>query len=108
MLIVTSTEGRIAVEYLDMQPEIQMKKYSFKWHRTENEIYAVNWIAFHPSYGTFASGGSDKFVYMWDPVSKKRLWKSKEFTTNISSLSFSHDGSKLAIASSYLYENGYA
>lgn len=28
-------------------------------HRNNDEIYAVNAISFHPTYGTFATAGSD-------------------------------------------------
>lgn len=30
---LSSTEGRIAIEYFDTSPEIQAKKYAFKCHR---------------------------------------------------------------------------
>ena len=36
-------------------------------------IYPVNAIAFHPKYGTFATGGSDGIVNIWDGNNKKRL-----------------------------------
>ena len=69
--------GRVAVEYLDPKPEIQKKKYAFKCHRVKEDgvekIYPVNAIAFHGIYSTFATGGSDGFVYIWDGFNKKRL-----------------------------------
>lgn len=36
-------------------------------------IYPVNAIAFHPKHGTFATGGSDGIVNIWDGANKKRL-----------------------------------
>lgn len=36
-------------------------------------IYPVNAIAFHPRHGTFATGGSDGIVNIWDGANKKRL-----------------------------------
>jgi cell cycle arrest protein BUB3 len=36
-------------------------------------IYPVNAIAFHPIHGTFATGGSDGIVNVWDGANKKRL-----------------------------------
>lgn len=69
--------GRVAVEYLDPNPEIQKKKYAFKCHRIkengEESIYPVNAIAFHSGYNTFATGGSDGYVNIWDGFNKKRL-----------------------------------
>lgn len=69
--------GRVAVEFFDPNPETQKKKYAFKCHRAkENDIesiFPVNAIAFHKQYGTFATGGSDAYVNMWDGANKKRL-----------------------------------
>ena len=69
--------GRVAVEYLDPSPEVQKKKYAFKCHRIKEDgmekIYPVNAIAFHNIYNTFATGGSDGYVNIWDGFHKKRL-----------------------------------
>lgn len=51
-------------------------------------------------------GGSDGFVNIWDGFNKKRLCQFHRYPTSIASLAFSSDGSMLAIASSYLFENG--
>lgn len=108
--VLSSIEGRVAVEYLDPSPEVQKKKYAFKCHRTKKDgvenIYPVNAISFHNKYNTFATGGSDGFVNVWDGFNKKRLCQFHLYPTSISSLAFSHDGSMLAISSSYMYENG--
>ncbi|CAN0504267.1 unnamed protein product, partial [Ectocarpus sp. 12 AP-2014] len=81
-------------------------KYAFKCHRKGDQVFPVNAMAFHPVYGTFASGGCDKMVNIWDGKNKKRLWQSSAYNTGISSLSFNHDGTRLAIASSYTFEQG--
>jgi cell cycle arrest protein BUB3 len=108
--VLSSIEGRVAVEYLDPSPEVQKKKYAFKCHRIKENgteyIYPVNAISFHNLYNTFATGGSDGFVNIWDGFNKKRLCQFHRYPTSISALSFSHDGTILAIASSYLYEQG--
>ncbi|KAI7901660.1 mitotic checkpoint protein BUB3-like protein [Cokeromyces recurvatus] len=106
----SSIEGRVAIEYFDMTPEIQSKKYAFKSHRqtiNDNEVvYPVNALAFHPKYGTFASGGSDCVVCIWDGVHRKRLKMFPGYPEEIAKLAFSPDGKKLAIASSYVYDEG--
>jgi len=106
--VLSSIEGRVAVEYLDQNSEIQKKKYAFKCHRLKENgienIYPVNSIAFHRDYNTFATGGSDGYVNIWDGHNKKRLCQFHRYPTSIASLSFCCDGSVLAIASSYLYE----
>ncbi|KAJ7418352.1 Mitotic checkpoint protein BUB3 [Willisornis vidua] len=106
--VLSSIEGRVAVEYLDPSPEIQKKKYAFKCHRLKEnnieQIYPVNAISFHNVHNTFATGGSDGFVNIWDPFNKKRLCQFHRYPTSIASLAFSNDGTTLAIASSYMYE----
>jgi hypothetical protein len=49
------------VEWFDPSPESQARKYAFKCHRQTAEdgvdvVYPVNALAFHPVFGTFASG----------------------------------------------------
>lgn len=108
--VLSSIEGRVAVEYFDPSPEIQKKKYAFKCHRNKDTgsgieiIYPVNAISFHGTYNTFATGGSDGFVNIWDGFNKKRLCQFHRYPTSISSLAFSPDGTYLAIASSFLFE----
>lgn len=67
------------MEYFDPSEAGQSKKYAFKCHRKTEEgrelIYPVNAMAFHLGYGTFATGGSDGFVNVWDGDNKKRLYQ---------------------------------
>lgn len=105
-----SVEGRVAIEYFDVE-ENQRSRYAFKCHRTkeatgEEVIHPVNALAYHPGYGTFATGGSDGGVCIWDGYAKKRLWRMDPFHTSVSSLCFSADGSQLAIGVSYTFESG--
>lgn len=107
---ISSIEGRVCIEYFSSDPEIQAKKYSFKCHREETTdsttVYPVNTIAFHPRFGTFATGGTDGIVNVWDGENKKRLWKLRQYHTGIASLAFNSAGNQLAIAASYMYEQG--
>lgn len=58
--VMSSIEGRVAVEYFDMDPDIQKRKFAFKCHRSKDNnteiIYPVNAISFHSVYNTFATG----------------------------------------------------
>lgn len=109
-----SIEGRVALEYFaDQEPDAdksKKKSYAFKCHRGKVDdqvrIYPVNAIAFHPTFGTFATGGCDGLVNLWDGDNKKRITHLRQFPTSIAALDFNHDGSVLAIASSYTYEEG--
>ncbi|KDR15933.1 Mitotic checkpoint protein BUB3 [Zootermopsis nevadensis] len=106
--VLSSIEGRVAVEYLDTSPDVQKRKYAFKCHRIKENgienIYPVNAISFHTGYNTFATGGSDGYVNIWDGFNKKRLCQFHRYNASISSLCFSHDGTVLAIACCYMYE----
>lgn len=105
---LSSTEGRVSMEFFDTSKEEQMKKYIFKCHRgvIDNVDYAypVNAIAFRPGSTQFATGGGDCSVPMWDTAAKKRLFLLPKYPTSISSLDFSHNGQYLAVASSYTFE----
>ncbi|KAF8626052.1 hypothetical protein AX15_005106 [Amanita polypyramis BW_CC] len=107
-----SVEGRIAVEYFEPTSEAQEKKYAFKCHRQTiddvDHVWPVNSLAFHPTYNTFASGGSDNTVSIWDHKVKKRLRQYPKFNNNVSSLAFNCDGTKLAVGLSYNWDDGEA
>ena len=100
----------MAVEYFDTKPEVQKKKYAFKCHRLPENgvdtIYPVNAIAFHPLHGTFATGGGDGIVNVWDGHNKKRLCQLHRYPSSVASLAFSDDGRMLAVAASYAFEKG--
>lgn len=75
-------------------------------HRSSDLVYPVNAIAFHPIHGTFATGGCDGTVFTWDGENRKKLAQYTGFPSSIASLAFNFDGSLLAIASSYTFEQG--
>jgi len=104
---VSSIEGRVAWEYFD---ETAKNKFAFKCHREKDgegeKVYPVNALAFHPVHGTFATGGGDGVVSVWDGLSMKRLWRLPPFATSISSLAFSANGHQIAIGVSYDFSQG--
>lgn len=83
-LALGSVEGRVGVEYLEElgQPG---KKYAFKCHRVGDTVYPVNCIRFHPRItDTFATGGCDGSVVLWDGGNKKKVCPSNGVLTNSS------------------------
>jgi cell cycle arrest protein BUB3 len=90
--------------------QAQARKYAFKCHRKKvngvQTLYPVNALAFNPVHGTFASGGCDGTVCVWDGQAKKRICQYPSCETSISALAFNSYGSMLAIAQSYTFENG--
>ncbi|KAI7479458.1 putative nuclear pore complex subunit [Hortaea werneckii] len=125
----SSIEGRVGVEWFD--PEDQKRTYAFKCHRQtgivpadaagegaeggnagedQQEIdivYPVNALSFHPLHGTFATGGGDGVVALWDANTKRRIKQYGKLGASISALDFSPDGgSFLAVAASPGFEDG--
>ncbi|KAJ3505650.1 hypothetical protein NLJ89_g7306 [Agrocybe chaxingu] len=105
-----SVEGRIAVEYFDPSPAAQEKKYAFKCHRQTigdtDHVWPVNALAFHPTYHTFASGGSDGTVSIWDHKVKKRLRQYPKFVGPVGALAFNCDGTRVAVGVGYMWDEG--
>ncbi|TIB39632.1 hypothetical protein E3P86_01047 [Wallemia ichthyophaga] len=100
--VTSSIEGRVAVDYFDPSPQAQSNKYAFKSHRQSADgsdiIYPINALAFHPIYGTFATGGSDGFVNLWDANAKKRIKSYGKFKNSVQAVAFSDDGDTMAVA----------
>ncbi|KAI1815788.1 WD40-repeat-containing domain protein [Poronia punctata] len=112
----SSIEGRVAVEFFDASAESQARKYAFKCHRqTQTQtpdaaptdvVYPVNALAFHPTYGTFASGGGDATVALWDADAKRRMKVYQKLPDSVAALAFSGDGRYLAIGVCPGFETG--
>ncbi|ROW05465.1 hypothetical protein VSDG_00018 [Cytospora chrysosperma] len=111
----SSIEGRVAVEWFEDSAESQARKYAFKCHRQpapEEEgggdvVFPVNALAFHPVYGkTFASGGGDGTVALWDAEAKRRMKQYQNFGNNVASASFSRNGKYLAVGVCPGFETG--
>lgn len=107
----SSIEGRVAVEWFDPSATSQARKYAFKCHRQPSPegvdvVYPVNALAFHPVHGTFASGGGDGLVALWDGVGKRRIRQYQRYSASVAALSFSGDGKFLAVAVSPGFEDG--
>ncbi|PHH92277.1 hypothetical protein CDD83_8091 [Cordyceps sp. RAO-2017] len=108
----SSIEGRVAVEWFEDTDESQARKFAFKCHRKPapdgdgDVVYPVNALAFHAVHGTFASGGGDGTVALWDAVSKRRLKQYHKFPSSIAALCYSRDGKYLAVGVCPGFENG--
>ena len=89
-------------------PLRQAGKYAFKCHRRaeggRDLVFPVNAIAFNTPHGTFATGGGDGVVNFWDGAHKKRLAQVAGYPTSVAALAFSGDAARLAVASSYTFE----
>jgi len=109
----SSIEGRVAVEWFDPSAESQARKYAFKCHRQPDPegdgtdiVYPVNALAFHPIHGTFASGGGDGVVALWDAVAKRRIRQYQKYPNSVAGVAFSSDGKYMAVGVCPGFETG--
>ncbi|GAA6038993.1 hypothetical protein JCM8097_000145 [Rhodosporidiobolus ruineniae] len=110
---LSSVEGRVAVQFVEDTK--QGDNFSFKCCRTDmpspsmpfkkgsQAVYSVNAMAFHPSQGTLATGGSDGGMNIWDLHSRTRL---KGFNP-VGARDFSRTGEYLAYGLSYDWSKGF-
>ena len=105
----SSIEGRVAVEWFDPSEESQSRKYAFKCHRQavdgQDIVYPVHALAYHPIHGTFATGGGDGVVALWDAVAKRRIRQYQKFPASVQTIDFSSDGKYVAVGASPGFED---
>jgi mRNA export factor len=99
-----SIEGRVAVHHVTKADE--SKNFAFKCHRDGNDIYAVNCLAFHPTFGTFATTGGDGTFNFWDKDSRQRLKAFSKANLPVPVGAFNHTGNIFAYAVSYDWSRG--
>lgn len=109
---VGSIEGRCAIQYVE-EKDAHLN-FSFKCHRENppnqrdvTNVYSVNAISFHPTYGTFSTAGSDGTFHFWDKDAKHRLKGYPNVGGTISATTFNGVGSIFAYAVSYDWSKGY-
>lgn len=69
-------------------------------------VYPVNALAFHPVHGTFASGGGDGSVALWDGIAKRRIRQYHRFDGSVMAMQFDGTGRRLAVGVSPGFEDG--
>jgi len=105
-----SIEGRVAIQYI--QPTNPRDNFTFKCHRSTatsqpQDIYAVNAIAFHPTYGTLATCGSDGRFSFWDKDARTKLKGSEQLDLPIPACAINSTGTLFAYAASYDWSKGH-
>ncbi|KAL0639630.1 RNA export factor gle2 [Maublancomyces gigas] len=108
---VGSIEGRCAIQYVDDKQS--SANFSFKCHRETPagspnvNVFSVNAISFHPTYGTFSTAGSDGTFHFWDKDAKHRLKGYPSVHGTIPATAFNRNGSIFAYAVSYDWSKGH-
>ena len=101
---IGSIEGRVAIHHVD--PKDNHRHFAFKCHRETNDIYAVNDLKFHPTFGTFATTGSDGTFNFWDKEARQRLKQFNKACSPIPVGAFNREGNIFAYAVSYDWSKG--
>ena len=118
---LSSIRGRVAIDYFSAPPA-PVQPFGFKAHTTAAALPAgkavahpVHAMAFHTVHSDcLATGGGDCSVAVWDVDKRKRLcvWTGAAGAGRaglaVSSLSWSCDGRRLAMACGYGWEYGEA
>eukprot|EP00128_Syssomonas_multiformis_P004671 Colp12_sorted_trinity150504_noHs@24372 len=100
-----SIEGRVAIQYVD---DAKSKdNFTFKCHRSDSKVYAVNAISVHPKYFTFSTSGSDGAFNFWDKENKQRIKQFHPCNQSISATCFNATGEIFAYANSYDWHRGH-
>jgi len=100
---VASIEGRCSIVHI----EDAQKNFAFKCHRTNDEIFAVNSIDFHPKQGVFSTAGSDGTFAFWDKDHKQRLRQFNSCNYPITATKFNTPGDIFAYALCYDWSKGH-
>lgn len=85
---------------------LQGRNFTFKCHRDGSDVYPVNSISFHPTFGTFVTTGGDGGFTFWDKDSKQRLKGMQRSNQPIPCGTFNKDGTIYAYAVSYDWSRG--
>ncbi|KAJ3320838.1 hypothetical protein HDU76_000218 [Blyttiomyces sp. JEL0837] len=103
---IGSIEGRVGIHYVEEKDA--QANFSFKCHRDDkNNVYPVNAISFHPTYGTFSTAGGDGAFNFWDKDSKQRLKQFQPVGNTIPATAFNRNGTIFAYAVSYDWSKGH-
>jgi cell cycle arrest protein BUB3 len=107
---IGSIDGRIAIDYFgDIQHQAQRFSFSHQKHEEGQEvvIYPVSALCFNPQSGILASGSCQGNITFWDLDAKRKVSEIQSpFDVSVAGLDCSQDGSMLAIAFSYTWEEG--
>lgn len=120
-------DGRVAVSYIDKDPEIRRLKTTFRCHRMivddDEHVFGVTAVRFYNVNGIFATGihqsvedvnissrlsiqttyllgGGNGFINVWDAVNQRHLYRYPRQEMAITSMAISPDYKKLAVACS--------
>ncbi|XP_078437090.1 transducin/WD40 repeat-like superfamily protein [Wolffia australiana] len=101
-----SIDGRVALKFSEGSQSSKTGSV-FLCHPKAKErrqhLVSVNDIASHPCQSTFVTGDNEGHVILWDAENKKRKFEFPKQSNSVASVSYNHNGLKLAIASSYTY-----
>ncbi|KAI3640486.1 hypothetical protein MIR68_001364 [Amoeboaphelidium protococcarum] len=100
-----SVEGRVAIQYIEDKDV--GRNFTFKCHRSGNDVYSVNAISFHPVHGTFTTAGADGVITFWDKDVKQRIKPFPNLQSPVACTQFNRNGTIFAYALSYDWSKGH-
>ncbi|KAJ3259549.1 hypothetical protein HK103_002102 [Boothiomyces macroporosus] len=98
-------EGRVSIEYVEEKD--QSRKFSFKCHRVDKNVFPVNEIIFHPTYGTLGTCGGDGGLRFWDKDERRSIKILPTMQAPVTNMAFNRSAQILAYSVGYDWHKGH-
>ncbi|KAJ3274787.1 hypothetical protein HDV01_001990 [Terramyces sp. JEL0728] len=98
-------EGRVSIEYVEEKD--QSRKFSFKCHRIDKNVFPVNEVLFHPTYGTLGTSGGDGGLRFWDIFERRSIKILQTMPAPVTNLAFNRSAQILAYSVGYDWHKGH-
>jgi len=98
-------EGKVAI--INLNSKNPRENFTFKAHRNEADVFAVNQMAFNPQHGTLATVGSDGKYHFWDKNARQKLKHGDQHDLPVSACAINSKGNLFAYSESYDWCQGH-
>mmetsp|Transcript_32702 Transcript_32702/g.56892 ORF Transcript_32702/g.56892 Transcript_32702/m.56892 type:complete len:362 (-) Transcript_32702:21-1106(-) len=106
-IVLGMIEGRCICKNVSLEPTITVSQdFTFRCHR-DTLAHSLNCLAYSPQHSSFATGGSDSQILLWDKVAKQRLKCYASLGGPVTAVDFRHDSALLGYAIGYDWHKGY-
>jgi mRNA export factor len=106
-VVMGMIEGRCIVKNVSLEPTVNVSQdFTFRCHR-DTLAHSLNSVAYNPMYGSFATGGSDGQILLWDRQAKQRLKCYASLGGPVTAMDFKPDSTVLAYAVGYDWHKGH-
>lgn len=106
-IVLGMIEGRCICKNVTLEPSVNVTQdFTFRCHR-DTLAHSLNCLAYNPVHGSFATGGSDAQILLWDKNAKQRLKCYASLGGPVTAMDFRHDSQVLAYSIGYDWHKGH-